>query len=338
MDNIKVSVIIPVYNAERYIGRCLDSVINQTLKDIEIIVVNDGSVDESKKIIEEYQKKDKRIKFINQSNKGAGAARNAGLKEVDGEYISFIDADDYVANTMLEELYELTEKEEIDLVCSNYFRTKNNIDVILNSDEYADIIKKNESEDFLREYTWGRYTRKIEYTCSNSLYKSDIIKKNNIRFEEDKLMIGEDYLFNLDYFKYINSIYCYKKALYYYYLDNDKSVTSCFDSSFIDRIKNSISKVENRIDDKVVVGLFAYRHFQYTLRLISLSDMTFNLKRQEIKRIINDPIFREKIKYEGINKLNFEKKGIYFLYKLRLSTLIILFINFVHIVYRIKEK
>ena len=117
-EKIKVSVIIPVYNVEDYIEKCLDSVVNQTLKEIEIIVVNDGAKDNSMKKIEKYFS-DSRIKIINKQNGGLSSARNAGLKIAKGEYISFIDSDDFIEEKMLEDLY--SENENADIVFSDNF-------------------------------------------------------------------------------------------------------------------------------------------------------------------------------------------------------------------------
>ena len=112
MDEVKVSVIIPVYNVEKYIEQCIKSVVNQTLKEIEIIIVNDGTKDNSIKKIEKYLS-DPRIVLINKENGGLSSARNAGMKVAKGEYISFIDSDDFIELTMLEDLYNNSEKAEI---------------------------------------------------------------------------------------------------------------------------------------------------------------------------------------------------------------------------------
>ena len=114
-NNVKVSVIIAVYNAEKYLVQCLDSVLNQTLKEIEIILVNDGSTDNSMQILEKYQKKDARVRVINQENQGAAAARNAGMKLAVGEYLSFLDADDFFSPEMLEEMYAGCVEQDADI-------------------------------------------------------------------------------------------------------------------------------------------------------------------------------------------------------------------------------
>lgn len=112
MESLKVSVIIPVYNAEKYLAECMDSVIGQTLKNIEIICVDDGSTDESFKILKEYEKNDRRIRLLRQENAGAGAARNTGLAAAKGEYLSFLDADDFFEPYMLERAYSKAKKQK----------------------------------------------------------------------------------------------------------------------------------------------------------------------------------------------------------------------------------
>ena len=117
----KVSIIVPVYNTEKYLAKCLDSLVNQTLKDIEIIIVNDGSPDNSKKIALNYQKDyPDKIKYYEQANGGQGAARNYGLTKATGEYVGYVDSDDYVNLNMFEKMYDKAKKEAADIVmCSH---------------------------------------------------------------------------------------------------------------------------------------------------------------------------------------------------------------------------
>ena len=115
-NNPKISVIIPVYNVEDYLEECLDSIINQTFKDLEIICINDGSQDNSLNILEEYAEKDNRIKIITTKNQGLSAARNRGLENITGDYVYFIDSDDYLELTAFEELYAVSEEKSLDLI------------------------------------------------------------------------------------------------------------------------------------------------------------------------------------------------------------------------------
>ena len=125
---VEISVIIPVYNTEKYLNECLDSIVNQTLSDIEIICVNDGSTDNSLAILESYAKKDNRITVISQENNGQGSARNLGLKNSSGNYICFIDSDDYVDLNMLEKLYDNVILNNSDIVVFKIARFNDNFD------------------------------------------------------------------------------------------------------------------------------------------------------------------------------------------------------------------
>ena len=114
--DIKVSVVMPVYNAEKYLAKSIESMLSQTLKEIELILVNDGSKDNSLKICEEYKNKDNRVTVINKKNEGACISRNTGIEKAKGKYIQLVDADDYIENNMLEEQYNLAEKTNAEVV------------------------------------------------------------------------------------------------------------------------------------------------------------------------------------------------------------------------------
>ena len=116
---IRVSVIVPVYNVDKYLRKCLDSLVNQTLKEIEIIVINDGSTDESEKILQEYKKKDKRIIVIKQKNKGLSATRNVGIKNAKGKYVTFIDSDDWIEKDTFKKVKEQMDK-NYEIIRINY--------------------------------------------------------------------------------------------------------------------------------------------------------------------------------------------------------------------------
>lgn len=160
----KVSIIVPVWNVEKYIGKCLDSLVNQTLKDIEIIVVNDGTPDNSQKIIDDYVKKyPKKVKSYTKENGGQGSARNYGLKKATGEYIGYVDSDDYVEIDMYEKMYNKAKKEDLDMVICYY----NN--VFENSD-------KKIKEEFLLN---GGDSKVNAFFCNtgvcNKIYKKELL-------------------------------------------------------------------------------------------------------------------------------------------------------------------
>lgn len=209
---LKVSVIIPVYNVEKYIKKCLDSLINQTLKEIEFIFVNDGTPDNSVKIIKEYQKKDKRIKLYEKANGGQASARNLGLKYAKGEYIAFIDSDDYVDLELYEKLYNRAKKDDLDIVLCNFYLT------------YPDKIieaSNNITDESEKELTPSEYIMSTPSPC-NKIIKRKYLEKQQFSFPEG--IIYEDFasipLLGLDNPKvvYIN------EPLIYYVQSNESTM------------------------------------------------------------------------------------------------------------------
>ena len=128
---MKVSIIVPVYNVERHLNKCLDSLVNQTLKNIEIIIVNDGSLDNSQLIINEYSNKYKNIRTFIKKNGGLSDARNYGLKKAKGEYVLFVDSDDYIALDSCERLYNTAKQDDVDVLIGNYIKVDNGVEKIL---------------------------------------------------------------------------------------------------------------------------------------------------------------------------------------------------------------
>lgn len=186
MKNIKVSVIIPVYNTEKYIKECLESVLNQEYKNLEIIVINDGTQDNSMQIVGEYLK-DQRIKIINKENGGLSSARNEGIKVATGEYISFIDSDDWIDKNLYENIVNEIKEEDILIFNSRTIddeTRKIKQEKIINT-EYLSSIKKG----YLLYYI-------SDYSSCNKIYKLDFLKRNNIKFLEG--VIHEDRLWCLE--------------------------------------------------------------------------------------------------------------------------------------------
>lgn len=182
MNNPKVSVIIPVYNAEKYLKECLDSIINQTLKEIEIICVDDGSTDNSLEILKEYEKKDERVKIIQQKNQFAGVARNNGLKVATGDWVTFIDSDDFCELTALENLYKIAEENELDFIkCSSKCFNE-----ALQQYENIDWYTNKKAENLFNKVTcFDEYPDILYGICDtpwSGLYKMSFVKENNIYF------------------------------------------------------------------------------------------------------------------------------------------------------------
>jgi len=225
----KVSVIVPVYNVEKYLEKCLDSLVNQTLKDIEIIVVNDGSPDKSQEIIDKYAKKYKQIKPYIKENGGLSDARNFGLKKAAGEYIAFVDSDDYVDINMYEKMYNKAIKNNLDIVvCDlNYV--------------YEDGKKQRVSSKVKNDTTDIKKVYINIYPCAwNKIYKKDLFK-NNVEFKKGVWFEDVDFLYKI--LPYVKNIGVVKEPLSQY-VQRDGSITKTFDKRLYNYIDNFNELIE----------------------------------------------------------------------------------------------
>ena len=221
---MKVSVIIPVYNAESSIKKCLDSIINQTLDKIEIIVINDGSTDNTGKILKEYNK-NPNITIINKHNEGIGKTRNIGISKASGEYITFVDSDDYIDKEMFEKFYKYAKKNDMDLVTGTYYKDLNgNITEFKGSKFKIGNVKTNPKVLFL-----------IEYGPCAKFFRREMLIKNNIYFEEN--IKYEDFPFVAKALLKSNLIGRIEKP-YYYYVIHGNSETTTMDYRVFDILIN----------------------------------------------------------------------------------------------------
>lgn len=251
MNNKLISVIVPVYNVEKYIKRCLDSIINQTYKNLEVILIDDGSTDESGKICDEYEKKDNRIKVIHQNNSGVASSRNIGIENSSGLYITFIDSDDFVEVDYIEILFKEIMNNDCDVSTCLY-------------NKYSDKLKRKRNIDYVVSKYSGKkallsmlYQKNIDSSLWGKMYKSKLLKSikiNNYKVFEDfdalyrifnsdiKVCFINDYLYNyyvrLDSLIHDRSTYSEDillQILNKYYVEcNDKDIKDAIESRMID--------------------------------------------------------------------------------------------------------
>lgn len=215
----KVSILVPVYNVEKYLRQCLDSIITQTLQDIEIIVINDGSKDSSPQIIAEYAAKDARIKVINKTNSGYGHSMNVGLAAATGEYIGIVESDDWVDAEMFENLYALAKQNAAEVVKSNYYFY------------WSKPTEKNKLKTVLPKNDIGRVLNpQIEqgiFWCGpaiwSAIYQKDFLAQNNIKFLETPGASYQDTAFNFKVWASAKRIYLTDAAYLHYRQDNEQS-------------------------------------------------------------------------------------------------------------------
>ena len=170
---VDISIIVPIYNASKYLKKCLDSLVNQTKKELEFILVNDGSTDDSESIIKSYN--DNRIKYFKRSNHGIGKTRNFGINKSTGKYIMFLDSDDYLEEDACELLYKKIEKDNLDLVVCDFYKVINNSNNLEKITNFKNTSLKDNPNLLLD----------INLAPWNKIYRSDLIKNNNIKFIED---------------------------------------------------------------------------------------------------------------------------------------------------------
>jgi glycosyltransferase involved in cell wall biosynthesis len=211
MTEPKISVIVPLYNVEKYLRECLDSIVAQTFRDFEVIMINDGSTDGSEQIAQEYVEKNPNFKLINQQNKGQSAARNLGLNHASGKYIYFLDSDDYIDQTLLEKTYEKAEKYQLELlnVCSYTFETGYSEKKL---DSYRGVYEGvyTGPQLFGKMITYGD-SRLI--SCCWILIRRKLIEDNKLRFVEG--IIHEDYLFQWQLMAFCKRVMIMNEPLYY---------------------------------------------------------------------------------------------------------------------------
>lgn len=257
----KISVIIPVYNCAKYLPICLDSIIYQTYDNLEIICINDGSKDNCAKILEQYKQKDTRIKVITQHNQGQSAARNKGIETATGDYISFIDGDDWVSLSLYQKFAKKLKeiKQDIDIymfnACDYYEKAQNlYLSQIFNIKNW----KPKQSNLYVFDDCMNPFTGNMS-PC-NKIYKTEFLKEHNIRFTEG--LIFEDQLFFLQTFIPAKTIFINNENLYMYRRENNSSTMNSINKNVFDIFK-IINKMESYLKNTNNYEEYKYAFFQH---------------------------------------------------------------------------
>ena len=290
MPQPKVSIIVPVYNAEKYIERSVSSLRNQTLQDIEIILVDDSSKDSSLEICNKMAMEDSRIKVIHKENEGAGKARNAALEIATGEYIGFMDSDDYVEKEMFETLCNKAEKYNSDLVMSGVLHVGGNMFSEEGKVERKDYFKSDthfETEDELKKLRMGivgatpedEDDSKYGMSIWKNLFRRKIIEENKITFESEREMLSEDSLFMIDYISRIKKATGINEAFYNYYRNED-SISKSYKKDRFEKSLVFADEVEKRFKKDIAqeeYQLYIDRFWQAICRVICSQEIMHSL-------------------------------------------------------------
>ena len=282
----EISIIIPVYNVEKYIRKCIDSVLSQTFTDIEVILVDDGSTDDSGKICDEYSRVDSRIKVIHKNNGGLSSARNAGIEIANGKYLGFVDSDDYIANDMFEMLYFNIIKENADLSICGIFHCYESKKPVVNSPWYGVL----NSEQAIEYAFLGKF---FSVNAVTKLYKRHLF--DTIRYPDGKT--SEDAFIIVDILSQCNKIVATSKQKYFYFhregsITTVKSAANCFDC--IDAYQRNKDIIAERYPRLINIAMSRYCwSFFYALdRLLVSEDEEKYLDRErDIIRFLRKKIF-----------------------------------------------
>ena len=311
----KLSIIIPVYNVERYLDKCVQSARHQTLQDIEIILVDDESPDGCPQMCDEYAKKDSRIKVVHKKNGGLGFARNSGLEVATGEYVTFLDSDDFVDLYTYEHLYNIVTTHSLDALYYKFkrFSTENDVQESARINEITEYKNEDVKElmlDIIASDPSAKVDHKIHCSSCTAIYRMDIIKQNNVRFHSERELISEDLIFNLDYLRHASNV-AFNNGEYYHYRVNPTSLTSTIRT---DRIEKHSKLFNFIINNLLNWGILidegkerAIRLFIGNSRSSICQILSCNINLKEKKRIFKEltsfAIWKEVANKYPVNKL-----------------------------------
>ena len=280
----KISVIVPVYNVEKYIEKCIRSIMEQSLKEIEIIIINDGSPDRSLEIVNRLMKEDQRIKVITKKNGGLSSARNTGIKIATGKYIQHIDGDDWVEKDFLKSMYDFAEKENVDIVVSDYYEDYSNGKIKIKKGKKRSKKVIFNSKEYLRDFFYYDDAPAMW----NKLFKTSLYKENNI-FHPENNSIGED-LSTTQRLIYFSKKVGYLKEAFYHYRQNSESITNTI---------NGIRKIQIFKCFDLLKEFFKEQNINY-------EDLLYRSSIYHLKNFISfEPVFENKYYMEGYKRFLF---------------------------------
>jgi glycosyltransferase involved in cell wall biosynthesis len=328
---MKLSIIVPVYNVEQYLQKCIDSILNQTMNDFELLLIDDGSTDSSGRICDEYAGKDSRIIACHITNGGPANARNTALKRAAGEYIGFVDSDDWIEPDMYETLCKKADETSSDLVFCNYITETSAGSVYEPVDSRSQsTYNRSEIENLFLPYFFGYTDNELkdykgycpfaDYHSYNyiAIFKTEIIKNANIEFPDEKTYFNEDNLFNLSFLS-IAKIISHVNGYFYHYRNNDSSFTKKFNNRYFamklnkfDYLKRYIidnklnSEYFKRLQNKICVDSVSVINYYAGARSIN-----FREKHRWVKAVLGTSEIAQAIRVFSLNKMPFSKVKVF---------------------------
>lgn len=337
--NPLVSIIVPTYNVEKYCRTCFDSLINQSLNDIEIILVDDGSTDKSGAICDEYATKDQRIKVIHQKNRGLGLSRNSGLEIATGEYIGFVDSDDCVSTQMFQILYENAHRFVADISYCNYIKFSTGTD-INQSSVYENNTECWEDEKAIRQYMLDRVGMppKEKEDCRFGasvwcgIFSKKLLDTLSVRFVSERQFIAEDMIFDIDVIPHCERI-VHTDAELYYYRYNPNSLTTVYKGDRFEKNVELYHEMERRLAKCFRPDEYFDSLSRYLIKVARIAVMQegnfikkngFTVARRNVRRISSSTELREVLKKYCWRRLPLKYRTICFLQRHKLSVILLL--------------
>ena len=334
MNKGLVSVVLPIYNVEKYLDKCISSVVNQTYRDLEILLIDDGSTDASSKMCDLWAEKDSRIKVIHKENQGSGMARNTGIEYACGEFICFFDSDDFIAPETIQKSYEAAVKNNSEIVLFGIkFTDKNGV---VSGEFVSPLGYVNYEEDEIQRFFLpeliasdpkGDGTKLFYMSPCLMLYSMSVIKENAWRFVSERDIISEDVYSLLKLFKHIKSVSVIPEA-FYYYRKNDSSLSRVFREDRFEKLNEFYVRTKALCEELGYDGEIIHRvskpYLSFAVAAMeqeAAAPRSAHINKQRIKLIINDGVLQSVLKMNKKDNVTFARKVLFFAIINRLSYL-----------------
>lgn len=326
-----VSIVLPIYNVEKYLDRCVKSVINQTYRNLEILLVDDGSPDDCPQKCEEWGKKDSRIKVIHKANAGLGYARNTGIENASGEYICFFDSDDYIDPSTVEKAYNIAHKNNSDMVLFGHYDVNAQGKIVrtyipaIDKESYVGSeVQEVLLPDLISDNPATGKSTNLWLSACFCMYSMKLILENNWRFASERDIISEDVYSLLRLYRNVEKVTIIPEA-FYYYCENSTSLTHTYKADRFDRIKRFYNACVDACDElnysDEVKTRFAGPFISNTIaamKMIIQADMSDDKKKSAFKAICRDEQLHRIINGVEVKKEKFTRRLLIWVLKARL--------------------
>lgn len=340
--NPLISIIVPVYNTEKYLETCLESLVNQSLYELEIICVNDGSLDRSLEVLNKYAQKDGRIQVITQKNGGLSAARNTALDQVKGQYVLFVDSDDWIDTILCEQLYQIATKENADCVMCSYIKEFKNHSTINHIFDKAYISWNEQAiQSQIRRKLFGLVGEELAkpqdgdliVSACMQLFRSTLLQ--DLRFVDNKVIGTEDALYQIMFYKKCRKFVYIDQPLYHYRKTNESSITSSYNATLFEKWQNLYDLLARAIEEENLEPSYIEAFYnRVALGMIGLGlnelkakHKTMNQKATRLKEILNTKRYKNAYEKLEFTYLPFKWKIFFYLCKYQKTMLLVIMLE-----------